>query len=457
MKHIVLSSIIIALLLTASFHTVSLFEGDNIGQSLNAAVIEDVDPTVDLSIDVIIKRVRTMDIAINQPPTFYVTVRVGGEEWESETFQGFDIMSLGTAHFDIPDDEEKVAVTIEVMKNGMEADISGNGTGVDLTYDLLTGSWSGDDVLGDASGYGHAGGHEDGIVNESDCEIWFDIMQNDYDGDGLTYWEEMNIYATDPLKNDAGRDDDNDSLPIEWEDHWGYDPFSYDDHATLDPDRDGIQNTEEYMMANWYADPFRQDIYIENDYLAEHNGIQPVMPEESMQMQYSAFTKHSIMLLIDDGLMGGSEEIPYEELNWDSIGEVYTEYFLHNDEDNPRKGVFHYAIIIHEFRDFGRGVGGFNFRRDAFAICSAYIQKWRPWDEGMIIGHGGSYMHELGHQLGLPHLKVFPWQLLYWFSWNYKSCMNYRYNFKIVDYSDGTHGFMDRDEWGSLDLQRFER
>jgi len=35
--------------------------------------------------------------------------------------------------------------------------------------------------------------------------------------------------------------------------------------------------------------------------------------------------------------------------------------------------------------------------------------------------------------------------------------MNYRYNFKIVDYSDGTHGFMDRDEWGSLDLQRFER
>jgi hypothetical protein len=137
--------------------------------------------------------------------------------------------------------------------------------------------------------------------------------------------------------------------------------------------------------------------------------------------------------------------------------EMYTEYFLHNDQENPRKGIFHWAVIIHEFNGFGRGVGGFNFRHDAFAVASAYVQKWRPEQEGMILGHGGTYMHELGHQLGLPHLKVFPWQPLYWLSGNYKSCMNYRYNFKIVDYSDGTHGFMDRDEWDTLDLQEFER
>jgi hypothetical protein len=35
--------------------------------------------------------------------------------------------------------------------------------------------------------------------------------------------------------------------------------------------------------------------------------------------------------------------------------------------------------------------------------------------------------------------------------------MNYRYNFKIVDYSDGAHGFMDYDEWSILDLERFQR
>lgn len=456
MKRMVIPGIIFALLVISSFHTASLLER-NVREELAVGWHGDVDPTVDLAIDVVILRVRTMDIAIGQPPTFSIVVRVGEETWESGTLQGFDIMHPGTARFDIPDDEETVAVTIEVMKNGVEADISGNGNVVEIVYDVLTGSWSGDDALGDASGYGHTGGYEDDIVDESDCELWFDIVQNDYDGDGLTYWEETNVYATDPMHNDAERDDDNDSLPMKWEDHWGYDPFSYDAHATLDPDRDGLQNTEEYMMAEWFADPFRQDIYIENDYMAEHNRIQPVMPEESLQMQYSAFAKHNIMLLVDDGLMGGSDEIPYEDVNWDNIGNLYETYFLHNDQNNPRKGVFHYALIIHDFRDFGRGVGGFNFRRDAFAICSAYIQKWRPWENGMIIGHGGSYMHELGHQLGLPHLRVFPWQPLYWLSWNYQSCMNYRYNFKIVDYSDGTHGFMDRDDWGSIDLQRFER
>ncbi|RLF45031.1 MAG: hypothetical protein DRN29_07435 [Thermoplasmata archaeon] len=417
----------------------------------------DLDPLVDISIDVIIKRVRTIDIAINEPPTFIVKVKVNGDEWESEAFQGYDIMNLGYAHFDIPDDEEVVTITIEVTKNGKEADISGNGTNLQIIYDVKRGDWYGDDWLHDENGYGHSSGTEDGNYDENDCEIWFDVIQNDYDGDGLTYWEEVNVYGTDPRESDEGKDYDNDGIPIEWEDKWGYDPFTQENHLNLDPDKDGLQNIEEWKMQDWFADPFRQDIYIENDYMEEHNGIKPTMPEESLEIQYSAFTKHNIMLLIDDGLMGGSETIPYEELSWDKLDEIYEKYFLHNDENNPRKGIFHYAIIIHNFRDFGRGVAGFNFKRDAFALCSAYIQKWRPWRKAMIVAHGGAYMHELGHQLGLPHLRVFPWQILYWLSWNYKSCMNYRYTFKIVDYSDGSHGFMDRDEWSNLNLQRFER
>jgi hypothetical protein len=86
-----------------------------------------------------------------------------------------------------------------------------------------------------------------------------------------------------------------------------------------------------------------------------------------------------------------------------------------------------------------------------------YGQKWRPWDEGMIVGHGDTYMHEMGHQLGLSHLSVFPRQAIYWLSFGYKSCMNYRYNFKIVDYSEGGGGFLDRDDWGNLDLRQFEQ
>jgi len=387
MKKTLIAGIVFLLFLSASLQGISYVRD---GKIESAAGNGDVDPTIDLSIDVIIKRVRTLDVEIGQSPTFSVVVKVGEDEWEIGDFKGFDVMNPGTAHFNIPDDAEKEIITIEVFKNGIHADIGNSSRDLEITYSNLNGTWWGNDCIGDDSGYGHAGGHEDGTVNESDCEIWFDIVQEDYDGDGLAYWEETNVYGTDPLKNDLGRDDDGDGIPIEWEDRWGYNPFSYDDHATLDDDNDGIQNYEEYIMSDWFADPFRQDIYIENDYMAEHDGIKPVMPEESIQMQYSAFTKHNIMLLIDDGLMGGSEEIPYEDVNWDSIDQIYKDYFLHNDNNNLRKGIFHYAIIMHEFRDFGRGVGGFNFKRDAFAICSAYVQKWRPREEGMIIGHGGT-------------------------------------------------------------------
>jgi len=413
----------------------------------------DVDPLVDVVIGIEIKRIRTIDIDLNSVPTIKVEVEVNGEKWEEEAV-GYDIWNLGTAQFNVPDDMEEIEISIRAYKNGEVADIGNESNDLHIIYNLLTGSWQGDDFLGDANGYGHASGTEDGVYDENDCEIWFDISYNDYDGDGLTYWEEVNVYHTDPMANDAGIDYDGDGVPIDWEDKYGYDPFIYEEHSKLDVDMDGLQNIEEWQMQRWLADPFRQDIYVEVDFMEEHNGIKPILPEESLQLQYSAFTKHNIMFLADNGIMGGSDIIPYEDLDWDKIRELYNKYFLKN---SSRQGVFHYSVIIHNFRDFGRGVAGFNFKRDAFAVCSAYIQKWRPWRKAMIIAHGGAYMHELGHQLGLPHLRVFPWQLLYWLSWNYKSCMNYRYTFKIVDYSDGSHGFMDRDEWSNLDLQRFER
>jgi len=426
--------------------------------TIAAATDGDLDPLVDLALSVTIERVRKIVVITGEEPTFSVSVTVGGQNWESISAQGFDVFNIGTAAFDIPDDEASVSVTIEVQEAGQTMDAANDGDIVAITYDVATGNWEGDDFLQDESGYGHSSGTEDGESTDRDYEIWFDIGCNDYDDDGLTYWEEINIYETDPEHNDAGMDYDDDGVPIEWEDHWGYDPFEAERHDRLDPDQDGLQNIEEFMMDEWFADPFRQDIYIENDYMEPRAGITPIMPVESMQLQYSAFTKHNIMLLIDDGLMGGSDQIPYQELDWEDYEAAYNDYFLNGDPNNPRKGVFHWAVIIHDAASmFGRGVGGFNFFGDSFAVCSAYVQRWRPWEEGSIIGHGGTYMHELGHQLGLPHLRCFPWQPIYWLSGRYQSCMNYRYNFKIVDYSDGTHGFMDVDEWSDLDLNRIDR
>jgi hypothetical protein len=34
--------------------------------------------------------------------------------------------------------------------------------------------------------------------------------------------------------------------------------------------------------------------------------------------------------------------------------------------------------------------------------------------------------------------------------------MNYRYTIHILDYSDGSHGKRDYDDWGNIDLTWFE-
>ena len=55
----------------------------------------------------------------------------------------------------------------------------------------------------------------------------------------------------------------------------------------------------------------------------------------------------------------------------------------------------------------------------------------------------------------------YPWQIGYWRFGNYKSVMNYRYAYagldNKVDYSDGSHGLRDFDDWGFMDFQFFQR
>ena len=75
--------------------------------------------------------------------------------------------------------------------------------------------------------------------------------------------------------------------------------------------------------------------------------------------------------------------------------------------------------------------------------------------------YAGGIMHETGHTLDIhaPGVDVrkgvWPWQPNFWRFADYKSCMNYRYIYRgLVDYSDGSHGENDYDDWGNLDLTR---
>jgi hypothetical protein len=80
----------------------------------------------------------------------------------------------------------------------------------------------------------------------------------------------------------------------------------------------------------------------------------------------------------------------------------------------------------------------------------------------MDVVFASAYMHECGHSLGIINPGVddqdgkYPWQLDWWKWLPYRSVMNYGYMFRIVDYSDGSRGMNDFDDWNDLDLTYFD-
>ena len=336
----------------------------------------------------------------------------------------------------------------------------------------------------DPSGYGRANGCDDNSIyqNDKDCEIWFDITQNDYDGDGIPYWTEVNVYGTNPEYDNTGEDADNDGVPIEWENKWGhflymnwwdgsvydewiYDPFTWEDHANFDPDNDGLDNVEEYRTSQWGSDPFRPDLFIELDQMEAGPNGEPasMLPDGSKELLRTAYDKQNIVYHLDDGSWDetGSEMIPFaSSVSRNILRDMYyTQYFLHGNQSNWRRGVFHWGVVVYD-----GGFNGFAIRADAFQISSSYINdecKGELFYCSRDVIYASVYMHETGHSLGISnpgvddHNSLYPWEANWWKWGPYKSCMNYRYCYRLVDYSDGSRGMNDFDDWDDLSLTYF--
>ncbi|MFH1014052.1 MAG: hypothetical protein V1769_06060 [Thermoplasmatota archaeon] len=478
--------------------------------------LTDIDPLVDVHVTVTIKEIRALDeIDKNSNPDFYVKVFINEDEYTSDVWKNEQYISelQWSCTCNVPDDVEDANIVIQLWDHNIGRDIlcdiaandNGNADRNDLTvlYSIKTGHWLGDDMTYiphswsmDLSGYGRGNGCDDNsiYIKDNDCEISFDITQNDYDSDGIPYWTETEIYHTDPTVDDRGRDDDNDGIPIEWEHRWGhifdwqydeendewypthawfYHPFIWDDHTTFDPDNDGLNNIAEHLTSQWGSDPFRKDLFVELDQMnAGPNGEQAsILPEGSKDLIRDSFSRQNVVFHLDDGTWEGetgSEIIPFddngENSTWEEINEMYNEYFLHNDEHNWRKGVFHHGLVIYN----AEWACGFCFRPDAFQISTLGMEKKvrSPVCGSRDVVYASAYMHELGHSLGLMFLgghteeAYYPWQPLWWKFRPYKSIMNYGYMYgfihDLVDYSDGSRGKNDFDDWSNLDLLYFQ-
>jgi hypothetical protein len=349
-----------------------------------------------------------------------------------------------------------------------------------VTYCYRTGRWTGDNYFGHPEGYGYYLGDT--------FEIWFNLYQPDFDDDYIPYWTEVNILGTDPTVDDSKLDPDGDGIPTKWEWKWGYDPFTWDDHANLDPDIDSLSNIQEYKLEQYFANPFIENIYVEVDYFGRGGWNDPphVFYEESKHALIERFAQNNIKAFFDDGWPntppnGGGQELPhYNRLSQDSgmILEFYNNYF-----PDERKGTFIYCILGH--------AGGFQHPAKGNVYDAIYVGSPRPalsintlivspltfgtypTPRRMRIAQGAVLLHELAHFGGLTfdyfegidnytymHHRFQGSEYKEKWGDNYKSVMNYPIMFRpdILDLSHGQNGPpYDQDDWGNFHLGGWTR
>jgi len=464
----------------------------------------DFDPLVDINITVTIKEIRALDrIDFLGKPDFYVRVYVDDMMHQSKVWKNKEIVNANwPTTFNVDDTVEIHNISIELWDDNplrdRICDLDDNydyfqeAKTIELSYSIKTGHWTGDDFTSpypsweDYSGYGRANGCDDNTIYQSDrdCVLTFDITQNDADGDGIPWWTEDEVYKTDPLVDNRGEDFDEDGVPIEWEHKWGnslrqrgnegkwfyywiYDPNTYENHNTLDDDRDGLSNYEEYLVSEWGSDPFRKDIFVEVDQMEEGPDDEPssILTQLTKDTLCAPFHKQNIVLHLDDGCMGGGNWLPFEKLtDRDRLVELYNEHFLQGNPNHWRKGVFHYGMVVYDGTYRGFAFGTDDDYHGAFQISSSLIDKRKIIDTPRRTAqvYASVYMHELGHTLdiqipgGHDDESKYIWQLNWWRWRPYKSCMNYGYTYGLIDYSDGSRGRNDHDDWGTLDLEYFQ-
>jgi hypothetical protein len=453
---------------------------------------DDFDPLVDINITVDILEIRALEkIDDNFNPGFYVKIFINDEEFISSVYNNawylYDCFKVTK---DVPDNVNEVSVKIQLWDyNSGEhqiCDISNvenvdeEGYDLNLVYNISTGIWTGDDYnSGDVSGYGRGCGTGDGSIkiNERDCELWFNIYQNDYDDDGIPYWIETNVYGTDPEIDNKGEDADLDGIPIEWEHRYGYDPFIWDDHEKYDPDVDSLNNTEEFLTFNLGSDPYRQDIFLELDFMdGGPENINNSISNRAYELLKRPFSRQNIVFHIDSGEVYGGDIIPFDSyINNSEAISIYENYSYKKESEKWTRGVFHYGIICYSSKP-----AGYAFRGDVYPpmgytsgtncfifgskLIKTFEEKYLFTDDREYL-YASNIMHEMGHNFGFRFGHPFgvdnfggtvPWRLNYWLYANYKSVMNYRYVYSILDYSDGSHGRRDHDDWKNINLSYFE-
>jgi hypothetical protein len=251
-----------------------------------------------------------------------------------------------------------------------------------------------------------------------DCELWFDITQNDADGDGLTWAIEVAL-GSDPTSIDGPTaacplgDIDNDGLPnwYECKQDTNWPPSITAMAGNGDLDYDGLSNLEEYELRGLNTNPFYKDLFVEIDWL-ESNPL-PTNKEFIYDMiNYYSTILGGIHLVVEideeiplihtySDISGTTQTLDLGDGTW--VSEFEANIVENNYHQNEKTHV--YCLIVGTIEvgyqdDNAYGGAGPDF---GFMLASNYLES--DFDNN-IDAWKVTFAHELGHCIGMGLSKT---------------------------------------------------
>ena len=317
--------------------------------------------------------------------------------------------------------------------------------------------WQGSDPNGYTSPYSHGNLWDTmtmdlhSMIDPPESDFWF---SSNMESSCVTWVAQVLSYSS------GNQDTDGDGLLDGWELN-GYDP-------------NGDGNPEVNLPAMG-ANPLHKDLFVEADYMNDSSGYDFALPAKAqLDDLVNSFANApvsnpdgttGIHLHIDTGgaangvapgtigayNLGGGNVVPFQT-NLGVAGSNCTNYdwsqfqSLKNSYFNPyRIPIFHYMIFAYDLGPTCGSVSGIsrNSPVDSVFIKGAtdFIVSLGEWDDegvnhGSLTEREGTFMHELGHNLGLRHggndnINYKP---------NYLSVMNYFFQMDGV-YRDGGYHY----------------
>lgn len=223
------------------------------------------------------------------------------------------------------------------------------------------------------------------------------------------------------------KDTDGDALCDDWEE------FGYD------ADGDGVIDVNLPAMG---ASKFHKDIFVEVDWMVGKRPRQAAIDKVVDAFRNAPVANpdgvQGIALHVDMGQLGGGNEVPLKR----NLKPLWTEFdkIKATNFDAGRARIFHYCLFANNYE----GTTSSGQSRDI--VASDFVVTLGSWDQGVgtLKQQAGTFMHELGHNLGLRHGGTDDEG----YKPNFISVMNYLFQTNWIRY-EGKNSLLD---YSSLDL-----